>query len=287
MFIIVNFNFQMPKVSKKRTTASARGKGPAAGSRPTRVTRSSTRQANDEENRPSGSRSPTASTMSTSGSEQGENRSQASIMSVASDDELPRDAPLPASGSVTAHLDEKIIQKVVQGRYVHLSSLLPNTSTSSKLVFNPQTGSLDTSSNNKRLFNYSEWLDAFFIFATVRGEAHPAKAVSMFKYMQTVKRIKDRGGNFVKYDETFRAKHKGAPSIPWGDVDPEEMLWACNDPAYTPYNQFKSLKRRDKPTANIRFPLPASLQKDLRAGVMPSKTVSLVKRASADMYIGA
>ena len=119
-------------------------------------------------------------------------------------------------------------------------------------MFNPQSGSLTTSSSNKRLFNYSDWLDAFFIFATVRGEAHPTEAVHMFKYMQTIKRIKDRGGNFVKYDESFRAKHKGAPTIPWGEVDPEEMLWACGDPAYTPYEKFPK-GRKEKPAPHARF----------------------------------
>ena len=227
-------------------TASARGKGPAAGTKRTRATRGTERRNGQAEVAP-----PAPNTVEQSGSEQGEEGYQSSTMSVASDDELPRDAPLPASGSVTAHLDEKIIQKVVQGRYIHLSSLLPNTTTSSKLVFNPQSGSLTTSSSNKRLFNYSDWLDAFFIFATVRGEAHPTEAVHMFKYMQTIKRIKDLGGNFVKYDESFRAKHKGAPTIPWGEVDPEEMLWACGDPAYTPYEKFPK-GRKASPSYTLR-----------------------------------
>ena len=83
----------------------------------------------------------------------------------------------------------------------------------------------------------------------------------MFKYMQTIKRIKDRGGNFVKYDENFRAKHKGSPYIPWGEVDSEEMLWACGDPTYTPYEKYKNLKRREKPTTHLRFQASSFPQK--------------------------
>ena len=172
-----------------------------------------------------------------------------------SDDELPRECPLPASGSVTAHLDDRTLQKIVQGRYIQLSTLLPSNKTSTKLTFDSQTGALEAKSSSKKLFNFSEWLDAFLIYATVRGSAHASEAVHMYKYIQTVKRIKDRGGNFVRYDENFRAKYKGLPTIPWQTIDSEEMLWACGDPSYVPFEKYikikegtKTFKARDRHT---------------------------------------
>ena len=175
-----------------------------------------------------------------------------SDLDMLSDDELPRECPLPASGSVTAHLDDRVLQKIIQGRYIQLSTLLPNNKTTTKLVFNSQSGSLATMSNSKKLFNFSEWLDAFLIYATIRGGAHASEAVHMYKYIQTIKRIKDRGGNFVRYDESFRAKYKGLAVIPWHTVDTEEMLWSCNDPSYVPFEKFMKNKESIKHSTSRR-----------------------------------
>ena len=169
-----------------------------------------------------------------------------------SDDELPDICPLPASGSVTAHLDDRTIQKIVQGCYIHLCSLLPNIKKSTKIVFDKESGALSSASSNRKLYNFSQWLDAFLIYATVRGRAHSDEVVNIFKYIQTVKRIKDRGGNFVRYDEAFRAKYKGLSHIPWDTVDTEEIVWACGDPTYTPFDKF--LQKSYSRPSSIRGP---------------------------------
>jgi hypothetical protein len=165
----------------------------------------------------------------------GEATSPGEIQDGASDDELPGGVPPsgPAS-SVYAHLDEKVLQKIVQGRFVALSSLLPAHKSTTKLCYDPESGSLSASTASRRLFNFSEWTDAFIIYSSVHSNAHHCEASALFKYIQTVKRISDREGNFVRYDEAFRCKHKGAPFIPWAEVDSEELGWAVGDPKYHP-----------------------------------------------------
>lgn len=166
-----------------------------------------------------------------------------------SDDELPADNPQLSTAGMDAHLDTKVSLKIIQGRYVHFSSLLPGHKQNQKLVISPTEGQLTSVSSNRKLYNFSEWLDAFTIYAAVRVSGHPSEAAPLFKYQQTIKRIQARGGNFVRYDENFRCKHKGQPAIPWHQLDTEEFSWASNDPSYTPYEEFQ---KRKQPRFNFK-----------------------------------
>ena len=138
----------------------------------------------------------------------------------------------------------------MQGRFVCFGSLLPPSKSTTKLTFDQLSGELSSTTSSKKLFNFSEWTDAFLIYASVRARASPEEAVGLFKYMQTVKRVMDRGGNFVRYDEAFRTKYRGAPKIPWDQVDPEELGWAIGDPKYIPFEQ---LRKRQPLTAFPRM----------------------------------
>lgn len=155
-----------------------------------------------------------------------------------SDDELPLVDKSPVAGDIGAHLDENIVGKIIQGRYVQFSSLIPNKRVTQKLVFNEGTGSLSTVDNSRRLYNFSDWLDAFIIYSAIRGAAHPTEAVPLIKYLQTIKRIHGRNGNFIRYDDAFRTKYKGASTIPWHQLDSEELSWSMGDPEYTPYEDY-------------------------------------------------
>ena len=156
-----------------------------------------------------------------------------------SDDELPFVEENPVASDVGSHIDEDTVGKIVQGRYVQFSSLLPSNRDTQKIVFSAGTGSLAAVSSNRRLFNFSEWLDAFIIYSAIRGAAHPNEAVPLVKYLQTIKRIQGRNGNFVRYDDAFRAKYKGASTIPWHRLDSEELSWSMGDPDYIPYKEYQ------------------------------------------------
>jgi hypothetical protein len=112
---------------------------------------------------------------------------------------------------------------------------------------------LSTVSTNRRLFNFSEWLDAFIIYMGIRSAAHPQESVPLVKYLQTVKRIQGRGGNFVKYDEGFRCKHRGAATIPWQELDIEEFSWSLGDPGYVPYEQFRKRQQQQRAAPSQPF----------------------------------
>lgn len=160
-----------------------------------------------------------------------------------SDDELPTGNPQLSAAGVDAHLDNKTALKILQGRYVHLSSLLPSSRQTQKLIISQPAGQLTSVSSNRRLYNFSEWLDAFIIYASVRAAGHPLEAAPLFKYLQTIKRINARGGNFVLYDENFRGKHRGQATIPWHQLDTEEFSWASTDPSYTPFEEFQKKRQ--------------------------------------------
>ena len=176
---------------------------------------------------------------------------QDSVEDSVSGDELPEHAK--GSGRrMHAHLDGKAIQKIVQGRFVILASLLPSHRSTNRVAFNASTGALTSQPMDRRLFRFEEWLDAFYIYAAVRAKAHPEEGAGMFKYLQTVKRIKDRNGNFTRYDEAFRAFRADQPSIDWEEVDGEELGWATSDPDFVPYERYKAQRKSAAPSASFR-----------------------------------
>jgi len=162
------------------------------------------------------------------------------LWSDVSDDELP-DSPQDLDAEeMASHLDEKTIQKIIQGRYISLSTLLTSKRSVEKVVVDKTDNSLSSITNNRRLFNYSEWQDAFLIYAAIRSQAVPEEAPSLFKYLQSIKRMEARKANFVAYDEAFRRKHRGKERIPWGTLDTVHFAWSQGDPEYTPYEKYEN-----------------------------------------------
>ena len=125
-----------------------------------------------------------------------------------SDDELPV-LPGGLGRKMDAHLDEKLIQKVARGRDVHLNTLLPSYRAVNRMAYDAGSGTVTPVPAERKLYRFEEWLYAFLVYAAVRLESHREESPGLFKYIQTVKRINDRGGNFVRYDETFRSLRRG------------------------------------------------------------------------------
>lgn len=168
---------------------------------------------------------------------------------VAVDDELPVRSDSRFNAGVASHLEEPTVAKIVQGRYVQFNTLLSGYRPVEKLMVSRSgeaAGSLTTAPATRKLYNFSEWLDAYIVYASVRGGAHPGEMPDLWKYLSHVKRIHARGGNFVAYDESFRCKHRGEAVIPWGQLDSEEMSWAVGDPGYVPYEQYVKVKGPQK-----------------------------------------
>lgn len=184
------------------------------------------------------------------------------VQVLVSDDELPTfNNPRPTSGSASSHLEEHLKQKIIQGKFVAFSTLLPNSRTVEKLTFNSQSGLLQKTTSARKLYNFEEWLDAFTVFSSVRADAYPDEGSSLFVYLKTIKSINDRGGNFIRYDESFRCNNRGGASIDWGRVDPVELSWAMSDPNYTPYKQLTARKE-----GNIKRPVVNTQRANINSG---------------------
>ena len=82
-----------------------------------------------------------------------------------SDNDIPADLPASTAHSTASHLDEKVLQKIVKGRYVALCTLLSSYLSNTKLSFNENSQALVASNTSRRLFNFSEWTDALLINA--------------------------------------------------------------------------------------------------------------------------
>lgn len=164
-----------------------------------------------------------------------------------SDDELPSLQSTQPNMGVGFHVEQLVREKIVQGRYIAFASLLPSHRAVNRLVFDKQRGTISTVVGDRKLYSFSEWTDAFLIYQYIRMEAHPNEAIHLVHYQQTIKRIHDRGGNFVAYDEAFRCKLRGKVPIPWQGLDDAELSWAVTDPSFTQTLNFNKTRNTCPP----------------------------------------
>jgi len=122
--------------------------------------------------------------------------------------------------------------KIINGEYVDLGSLI--TSSSTLTISNTQATPVGINNNgqlilqpkpSKAINDINTWIDAFLIYTTIYTATHPECTQGMLKYIYTVKLGASRasGLGWKDYDQQFRLKRAGNPSMPWGTVDQE--LW--------------------------------------------------------------
>ena len=63
------------------------------------------------------------------------------------------------------------------------------------------------------VYNLGTWCNAFMIFLTIYCKKYPLQLPNLTQYMNTVKMIAYRSGDFVKYDREFRYLRQTNPSI--------------------------------------------------------------------------
>ena len=78
---------------------------------------------------------------------------------------------------------------------------------------------------SEKIQSIEKWTDAFLVFISIYGAAHPAKVLDLIKYMSTIRlgASRNRGLGFRSYDDQFRLKKAFNPSSSWAEVDYE--LW--------------------------------------------------------------
>lgn len=74
----------------------------------------------------------------------------------------------------------------------------------------------------KKILNLDQWLSAFFIFSAIYLQRYPNESEALLMYVETVRRLEKKGGNWRYYDEQFR-KLKKPLGLHWNDN--HQALW--------------------------------------------------------------
>lgn len=132
---------------------------------------------------------------------------------------------------------QNIRDKIVQGQFVELSSLLPNTNPQSvngaKLIVNPDGHLSMAPPNNKKITTIEEWSDAFLIFLSVYLSGHPQETQGLLKYFSIIRTAAKRhlGLGWLSYDTQFRLRLAASPSARSYGVIDQELWLLCMGPS--------------------------------------------------------
>ena len=148
--------------------------------------------------------------------------------------ELAAAGLLSAAGTTQPGMDldmfvpAKAKELIWSGQYVDFCTLMP--------TFNKDSGDLQLRHvdgavvlapvRKSQPLSIAQWISAFSTFMSVYVAKHPEASVPLLKYMQIVRGIAQRGGDFRRYDEVFRQLMQSNP-LPWNVVHSELFLQVC------------------------------------------------------------
>lgn len=117
------------------------------------------------------------------------------------------------------HLPVAVKEKIQNGDYVDIMSLIPSSKDNRFDKKDLEKFADDKSKSNPR--NFSNWLHAFCIYASVLGERHPELCCSLFQHVDIIlEAYKNFNGlAWFYYDEAFRQKLSVHKSLKWGEKD--------------------------------------------------------------------
>ena len=114
-------------------------------------------------------------------------------------------------------LTDKIKDKIWAREYVDLNTLVDNRNEDTQ-TFHLISGigeplKLAPNKPDNKIHSLSKWNDAFLVYLTVYAKKYPAEVPQIASYMQLIKRLAIKGGDFLYYDKEFRylrqAGHSG------------------------------------------------------------------------------
>ena len=153
-------------------------------------------------------------------------------------------------------ISDKVKQKIWSHEYIDLYSLLdPDNLDKQSFTIVSNEGEplrLSNTKANKTFQNLGQWCSAFEIYITVYCGKFPAELPKMMTYMNSIKNLAHRSGDYVLYDKEFRYLRQTS-HIPWDMV--HTSLWLeCRDsknrPANKKSNNFRGQNRENNRSNN-------------------------------------
>ena len=152
----------------------------------------------------------------------------------------PRSAQQFNSSSVPLHarVHDKLRNRIWADEYIELAELLkttPNLDYSLQIMDKEGSPSLCfTKSMKEKSMTLDQWLSAIHIFTAVYTVKKPEQGPNLVKYIEIVRDLAKRGGDWRYYDESFRYM-RSSEGWPW-----EQPHWELWFKAVTVKDLFKS-----------------------------------------------
>ena len=140
-------------------------------------------------------------------------------------------------------LDQGKINKIISGAYVDLGSLRDKRDRQAQLKVSKASSTPQFSfaeEEEEPVTSFTEWLQLFLIYSSVRGQRYPAEGPAMATYIQRIMTIQTSKGGFVwrEYDREFRRARVKRPSLKW-EVIRTDILYHIphNSPSPRPFRE--------------------------------------------------
>ena len=109
---------------------------------------------------------------------------------------------------IDVKVSDKIRDKIWSGQYVDLTSLLDtqhDDTATFQIVSNAgEPLRLAPHKPSNKITSLSKWTDAFLVYFTIYTRKYPDQVPKLTAYMQLIKRLAIKGGDFLFYDREFR-----------------------------------------------------------------------------------
>lgn len=136
-----------------------------------------------------------------------------------------QNAPPPAkSVSFGCHISKELREKIVQGQYLDIFSLLNRKISKSDYdKFDERHNEAIRRKKPER--TWANWLPAFYAYAGILAGAKPELGAALFKYADTIYRayVDFAGTAWLRYDEQYREKMAEDSSLTWDGTD--QTMW--------------------------------------------------------------
>lgn len=134
-----------------------------------------------------------------------------------------------AEDSLVLHVPNETWEKIWQGQFIELSTLLPKSAVPQKTdgnVYVSETGQFSVRSKPARpIQNIREWTDAFMVYMAIYIKKFPNQAGAMLEYMSVIREVESYSKGSMtwrSYDEGFRLR-RSLDKKPWDSIN--YTLW--------------------------------------------------------------
>ena len=160
---------------------------------------------------------------------------------------------IPTSRPIDMKVSDKLKSKIWADQYVDFNLLLePDQTVESLELVSGEDDKLTLipSKQQKPINNLGSWCNAFMIFLTIYCKKYPLEISNLTQYMNTVKMLAYRNGDYIKYDREFRYLKQTNSAIKWQDTISD--LWLeCRDPVRV-QNSKNQPKNKSNQSNNFR-----------------------------------